>query len=136
MLLKKLNQINNILIELIKITDEDIANIKEANHEAVFKNISLKETKAKEFSLLKSEIDSILVSRNRPIEEIFTPQEEIEFEKFKELLNEFNNKHKFFSKLSFSVTNFYNTLLEKIKNKKKITYSKDDIQTPYMKLKA
>ena len=136
MLIEKLNQINNVLIELIKITQEDIINIKEAKHEDVFKNISIKELKAKEFSLLKSEIDMILTNRNRPIENIFSPEEEKEFERFKELLNEFNEKHKFFAKLSFSVANFYNALIEKIKNKKKITYSKDDIQNPYMKLKA
>ena len=136
MLLEKLNQINLVLTQLIKITEEDIKNIKEANHEEVFKNISIKEDKAKEFHNLKSQIDSILTSRNRPIEEIFTPQERVEFEKFKTLLSEFHQKHKFFAKLSFSVTNFYNTLLEKIKNKKRVTYNKDDIQNPYMKLRA
>ena len=136
MLLEKLNQINLVLNQLIQITEEDIKNIKEANHEEVFKNISLKEEKAKEFHNLKSQIDSILAARNRPIEEIFTPQERVEFEKFKTLLSEFHTKHKFFAKLSFSVTNFYNTLLEKIKNKKRVTYNKDDIQNPYMKLRA
>ncbi len=136
MLIEKLTKINDILNRLIKITDEDIYNIKEANHEEVFKNISLKEKYAQDFQKLKNEIDYILVSRNKPIEEIFTKEEEIEFERFKENLNEFYEKHKLFSKLSFSVTNFYNTLLEKIKNKKKLTYDKNDIQNPFMKIKA
>ncbi len=136
MLIQKLNQINNILNQLIKITDEDISNIKEAKHEEVFKHISLKEELSKEFNTLKSEIDYILSQRNLPIEKIFSKEEEIEFEKFKTLLNEFYQKHKFFSKLSFTVTNFYNALLEQIKNKKPITYDKKDIQNPYMKLKA
>ncbi len=136
MLIEKLIKINDILNRLIKITDEDIYNIKEANHDEVFKNIPIKEKYAQEFQKLKNEIDSVLVSRNKPVEEIFTNEEEKEFEKFKENLNEFYEKHKLFSKLSFSVTNFYNTLLEKIKNRKKLTYDKNDIQNPFMKIKA
>lgn len=136
MLLEKLKKINNVLNSLINLTQEDIENIKEANHNEVFKNISIKENLANEFQQLKNEIDSILVSRNKPIEEIFSKEEEQEFEKFKELLNTFYDKHKLFAKLSFSVTNFYNALLAKIKNKKKITYDKDDIQNPFMKIKV
>ena len=133
MLLEKLNKINNVLNSLIKITSEDIKNIKDANHEEVFANIPLKENLAKEFEILKTEIDSILSSRNKAIEEIFSTQEEVEFEKFKLLLNEFYTKHKHFSKLSLSVTNFYNVLLNKIKNKQQITYDKKDIQNPFIK---
>ena len=136
MLIQKLNQINNILNQLIKITDEDISNIKEAKHEEVFKHISLKEELSKEFNTLKSEIDYILSTRNRPIEEIFSKEEEIEFDKFRTLLNEFHNRHKFFAKLSFSVTNFYNTLLNKIKGKKQLTYEKTYVPNSYLKIKA
>ena len=136
MLIQKLNQINAILNQLIEITNKDIENIKEAKHEEVFKNISLKEKLSKEFNELKGEIDYILSQRNLPIEQIFSNEEEIEFEKFKILLNEFYKQHKFFSKLSFTVTNFYNVLLEQIKNKKQITYDKKDIQNPFMRLKA
>jgi len=136
MLIKKLNKINEVLISLINLTKEDIKNIKEAHHDLIFANIEKKENLANEFQNLKNEIDSILVSRNKPITEIFTPDEEKEFEKFKELLNEFNNKHQLFAKLSFSITNFYNVLLEKITNKKKVTYDKDDIKNPFIKVKA
>ncbi len=136
MLLEKLNKINNILNSLITLTQEDIKNIKEANHNEVFKNIPIKENLANEFQKLKNEIDSILLSRNKPIEEIFSKEEEKEFEKFKDLLEKFYKEHKLFAKLSFSVTNFYNALLSKIKNKKQITYDKDDIQNSFMKLKA
>ncbi len=136
MLIQKLNQINKVLKSLIQITDEDIKNIKKANHNKIFNNIKLKEDLAKEFQKLKNEIDNILKNRNLPIDKIFTKEEEVAFEEFKTLLNSFYEKHKLFSKLSFSVTNFYNVLLEKIKNKKKITYDKDDIQNPFIKVKA
>ena len=136
MLLTKLQQVNETLNKLIEITNQDIENIKEANHEAVFANIMLKEKLALEFQNIKSEIDYILSTRNRPIEEIFSKEEEIEFDKFRTLLNEFHNRHKFFAKLSFSVTNFYNTLLNKIKGKKQLTYEKTYVPNSYLKIKA
>ena len=71
MLTNKLNQINQILDNLIKLTKEDIQLIKEAKHEELFSHIPLKENLAKEFSKLKSEIDSILASRNRPFESLY-----------------------------------------------------------------
>ncbi len=123
MLIQKLNQTIAILNELIKITDEDIKNIKQAKHEEVFKNTKLKEELAKNFSVLKSEIDSILVARNRPIESIFSPEEEILFNEFKEKLNIFYKKHKLFSRLALSVANFYNTLVNKIKQEEQISYT-------------
>jgi len=49
MLTHKLNQIIDTLDKLIKITDEDIKNIKKANHEAVFSNTTPKEKLAGKF---------------------------------------------------------------------------------------
>ena len=136
MLLNKLQTANEILNNLIDITKQDIEAIKEAKHEEIFNNISIKENLAIKFQNTKNEIDNILSNRNKPLEEIFSPEEEKEFEKFKNFLNEFNKQHKFFSKLSFSVTNFYNTLLNKIKNKKQITYEKNYISNSQLRIKA
>ena len=136
MLIEKLNQINNVLLDLIELTQKDIELIKNAEHEKLFQNIPKKEQLAQNFSILKSEIDQILVSRNKPIEEIFSPEEEKEFEKFKNLLNDFYDKHKKFSKLSFVVANFYNVLMDKIKHKEKITYHNDSLPNSQLKLKA
>ena len=136
MLLNKLQTANKILNNLIEITNEDIKNIKEANHNEVFKNIELKEKLALEFQNIKGEIDYILANRNRPLEEIFSNEEEKEFNEFRNLLNEFHEKHKFFAKLSFSVTNFYNTLLNKIKGKKQVTYEKTYTPNSTLRIKA
>lgn len=136
MLLQKLNQINNTLNELILLTKEDIEFIKNAKHEELFNNIPKKEKLSEQFAQLKNEIDQILVNRNKPLEEIFSPEEEKEFEKFKNLLNEFYELHKHFSKLSFVVANFYNVLVNKIKNKEKITYDNDSLPNSQLKLKA
>ena len=123
------------LDKLISITLEDIENIKQANHEEVFKNTKTKENLANKFSELKSQIDNILVSRNKSLEEIFTPEEENLFNIFREKLFEFNKEHKRFAKLAFSVANFYNTLLNKIQNNKNVDYS-STYKNSNLKLKA
>jgi hypothetical protein len=89
MLIEKLNQINTVLDKLIILTNEDINAIKKAEHEKIFSHTKLKEELANNFSLLKSEIDSLLVARNKPVEEIFSPEEEILFDSFREKLNNF-----------------------------------------------
>jgi len=136
MLISKLNEINDVLDKLISITKEDIESIKEAHHEKIFANISQKENLAKKFEQLKNEIDSILLSRNLPIEEIFSKDEELEFEKFKEKLNNFYKYHKHFSRLSMAVNNFYTTLLNKLKQKEQITYNNETIPNSHLQLKA
>ena len=114
MLIKKLNEAIDILNSLIETTRRDIENIKKANHQEVFDNIQTKEGLAKYFSNTKNDIDLILARRNKPIEEIFSNEEEALFEEFKKKLIEFNRLHKKFSKLAISVTNFYNTLVQQI----------------------
>jgi len=136
MLTQKLNQTILVLEELINITQEDIKNIKQAKHEEVFKNTKPKEELAQKFSILKSEIDKILVSRNRPIEEIFSKEEEILFNNFREKLNEFYDKHKHFSRLALSVANFYNALLNQIKQEEQISYTEKANFNSNLSLKA
>ena len=135
MLIKTLQETISTLDKLISITLEDIENIKQAKHEEVFKNTKAKENLASKFSELKSQIDNILVSRNKPLEEIFTPEEEKLFNLFREKLFEFNKEHKRFARLAFSVANFYNTLLNKIQNNEKVDYS-SSYKNPNFKLKA
>jgi hypothetical protein len=135
MLIKTLQETISTLDKLISITLEDIENIKQAKHEEVFKNTKAKENLASKFSELKSQIDNILVSRNKPLEEIFTPEEEKLFNLFREKLFEFNKEHKRFARLAFSVANFYNTLLNKIQNNEKVDYQ-STYKNSNLKLKA
>jgi len=135
MLINTLENTITILDKLLSITLEDIENIKLAKHEEVFKNTKTKENLAYKFSELKSQIDNILISRNKPLEEIFTPEEEKLFNLFREKLIEFNKQHKRFARLAFSVANFYNTLLNKIQNNEKVDYS-NTYKNSNLKLKA
>jgi len=136
MLTNILNKTINTLDNLISVTNEDIENIKKANHNQVFANTDKKEQLANEFSSLKSEIDNILVSRNKPIEEIFSKEEEVLFNTFREKLFEFNKLHKRFSKLALSVANFYNTLVNQIHNTETINYKNESFQNSNLHLKA
>jgi hypothetical protein len=136
MLIEKLNQINTVLDKLIILTNEDINAIKKAEHEKIFSHTKLKEELANNFSLLKSEIDSLLVARNKPVEEIFSPEEEILFDSFREKLNNFYTLHKRFSKLALSVANFYNALINELKNEKPITYENNTFSNSNLSLKA
>jgi DNA-binding XRE family transcriptional regulator len=136
MLMNKLNQINVVLDKLINLTQEDINYIKNADHEKVFSNTKLKEELAKNFQILKSEIDSILVAKNKPIEEIFSNEEEILFDSFREKLKDFYTLHKKFSKLALSVANFYNALMNELKNEKPITYSNENFSNSNLSLRG
>jgi len=136
MLTEKLNTINSVLDNLINITIMDTNAIKDANHEIIFSNIQTKEDLANSFVSLKSEVDSILVARNKPIEEIFTPDEEKLFDEFREKLNNFYTIHKKFSKLALSVANFYNVLMNEIKNEKPLTYKNESYSPSQLTLKA
>jgi hypothetical protein len=136
MLIQTLNKTISTLNILIKTTHEDIENIRQAKHNEVFANTEKKEKAAAEFSKLKSEIDKILVSRNKPLEEIFTKEEEELFNTFREKLYEFNTIHKHFSKLALSVANFYNTLVNKIKNTEPINYKNESYKNSNLHIKA
>jgi len=136
MLINKLNEAINILNSLIEITMQDIKNIKKANHQEIFNNMKQKEELATYFSNTKNDIDLILTKRNKPIEEIFSNEEENLFEKFKEKLIEFNTLHKKFSKLAISVANFYNALTQQIKEEKTISYNHSSFKNNNLSLKA
>jgi methionyl-tRNA formyltransferase len=137
MLKQTLQQTIKTLNSLIDITKEDIKNIKEANHNAVFANMQTKEDLAIKFSELKSKIDSILVARNKPLEEIFTKEEEQLFDEFRNKLFEFHSLHKRYSKLALSVANFYNTLWQQITQREgPVTYEKSTYSDSKLQLKA
>jgi len=136
MLTNKLNEIINILNSLIEITKQDIENIKKANHQRIFDNMKIKEELAKHFSNTKNDIDLILVKRNKPIEEIFSNEEEKLFDEFKQKLTEFNALHKKFSRLAISVANFYNALTQQIKEEKTISYNNNSFKNSHLYLRA
>jgi len=136
MLINTLKETINTLNSLIELTLQDIENIKTANHEKVFANTKPKEKLAEKFANLKTEIDRQLSARNKPLQELFSPEEEKLFEEFKEKLFAFNKEHKRFSKLALSVANFYNALLNQLKDESSISYNNESFKNSKLQLKA
>jgi len=121
MLNQTLNSINQTLNSLIQITLKDIEDIKQAKHNSLFERNQQKEELIKQFSSLKSQIDSILVQRSqsgKPLEELLSKEEDILLSEFKENLTQFHKIHNKFSKMALIVTNFYNNLMYKINGEK------------------
>ena len=102
---------NNNLSKLIDITTQDIEDIKEANHEALFERNQSKEKIVQEFIAQKNQIDTILLKRSESgstLENMLNSEESNLFDEFKAKLQEFYEVHKRFSKMALLVTNFYN----------------------------
>jgi len=117
MLKQTLTSINNILDDLISLTKKDIADIKKARHESLFKRNKEKEILISEFTNLKSKIDSILVQRTQngiTLENMFNKEESNLFDEFKNKLQQFHKLHQKFAKMALIITNFYSNLLNKV----------------------
>ena len=132
---------NKVLDNLIEITQKDIEDIKEANHEPLFQRNTQKEELIEKFSELKSQIDSILVSRSESgldIKDLISPEEDKLLDEFRTKLKEFYDIHKRFAKMAFSVTHFYNNLMNRINNcEPDIGYKMNQKQTyPNLSLKV
>jgi len=117
MLTQTLQSINKILQQLIDITTQDIKDIKKAKHEDLFARNNLKDELITQFSELKSQIDSILVDRSNrgfTLENMFNEEEDKLFSEFKDKIKQFYEVHNRFARLAYAVSNFYNTLMNKL----------------------
>lgn len=116
MLINDLKSIIAILNEFIKVTNQDIQDIQEAQHEILFKRNDKKEKLLKEFNDYKHSIDQELVTRSqtRGMDDLLDETEGEYLDVFKEKLSEFGELHKRFSKMVFSVNHFYTNLMHKI----------------------
>jgi len=107
------------LKDLINITELDMADIKEAKNDPQFERLSLKEEKLKGFEQKKAMIDheiSTLMSSN-PDAELSTLLDEEQHNLLDELKIELNNLrevNKHYAKLVLTVSNLYNSFLERL----------------------
>ena len=107
------------LRDLIKITESDIADIKEAKNDPQFDRLSLKEEKLKSFETKKAMIDheiSTMMSSNPDID-LPDLLDEAQHDALSELKIELNNLreiNKKYAKLVLVVSNLYNTFLERL----------------------
>jgi len=107
------------LESLISLSREDIADIKEANHNPQFDRLSIKEEKIKNFEHKKAMIDreiSKLMTQNpaRPLSELLDNEQHQQLDSLKEHLSALREVNQQYAKMVLSVGSFYNTLLERV----------------------
>jgi hypothetical protein len=107
------------LRDIIKITESDIKNIKQAEHDTQFDRLSLKEEKLKSFEAKKAMIDheiSSLMTSNPSVElpKLLNNEQHQLLDELKVELNNLREVNKHYAKLVLVVSNLYNTFLEKL----------------------
>jgi len=107
------------LRELIEITQLDIADIKEAKNTPQFDRLALKEEKLKSFESKKAMIDSTisgLMSANpdTDLPNLLNNEQHEYLTELKDELNNLREVNKKYAKLVLTVSNLYNTFLERL----------------------
>ena len=107
------------LRDIIKITESDINDIKEAKHDTQFDRLSLKDEKLKSFEAKKAIIDyeiSNLMTSNPDVElpNLLNEEQHHLLDELKEELNNLREVNKSYAKLVLIVSNLYNQFLERL----------------------
>jgi len=107
------------LRDLVKITEADIADIKEANNNSQFNRLSIKEDKLKSFeqkkAMIDHEISSLMAANpNSDLPELLNEQQHNSLEQLKIELNNLREVNKKYAKLVLAVSSLYNTFLERL----------------------
>jgi hypothetical protein len=107
------------LKDLISITQADIADIKEAKNDEQFERLSLKEEKLKSFESKKAMIDheiSTLMSEqpDKDLPQLLNQEQHDALDELKIELSNLREINKKYAKLVLSVSNLYNTFLERL----------------------
>ncbi|MFK5880904.1 MAG: hypothetical protein QM482_01710 [Sulfurospirillum sp.] len=119
MLLHYLSSSISDIENLIELTKKDIKDIKEANHELVFERTKIKNDLVKSFENKKSLLDNELIKlvgnkKDSKLEDILGDNEKNLLNKMKIKLNELKEINKQYAKFVVIISEFYNSLLDKI----------------------
>ena len=107
------------LKDIITITESDIADIKEAKNDTQFERLSLKEEKIKSFeskkAMIDHEISSLMTSSpNKDLPELLDQEQHSALGELKIELSKLREVNKHYAKLVLTVSNLYNTFLERL----------------------
>jgi len=107
------------LRDLIKITESDLEDIRIANNNPQFERLSLKEEKLKSFESKKAMIDheiSSLMTTNpdTDLPQLLSEEQHNYLDELKVELNNLRQVNKKYAKLVLTVSNLYNTFLERL----------------------
>ena len=109
----------NDLRDLVKMTQTDIAEIKEAKHDPQFDRLSLKEEKIRSFESKKAmidyEISSLMTAHpDKDLPSLLTQEQHDSLDELKVELSNLREENKHYARLVLVVSNLYNTFLEKL----------------------
>ena len=107
------------LRDLIKITESDVEDIKEAKNDPQFERLSLKEEKLKSFEAKKAMIDHeisslMIASPDKDLPELLDEDQHNYLEQLKVELSALREVNKKYARLVLAVSNLYNTFLERL----------------------
>jgi predicted DNA-binding protein YlxM (UPF0122 family) len=119
MLKKYLQNALDDLHQLISITEQDIADISEANHIPIFERVEQKERLVQTFETKKKLIDqqinrSVQSNPSKQMEQILDDIERAYLTQLRESLLQLKEVNRRYARLVVSVGTFYSSLLEKI----------------------
>lgn len=109
----------NNLRDLIKITELDMQDIKEAKHDSQFERLSLKEETIQSFeqkkAMIDHEISSLMtINPDKDLPQLLNEEQHAALDELKTELSNLREVNKRYAKLVLVVSNLYNTFLEKI----------------------
>jgi len=112
------NAINNIE-DLIKLTKEDIEDIKNARNDEIFKRTKIKDEIIVLFENQKQLLDSELLrimnrNKDKELSEVLSENEKKSLEKLKTKLQELHSINKEYAKFVVVINEFYSSLFDKI----------------------
>ena len=107
------------LRDLIKITESDISDIKEAKNDQQFERLSLKEEKLKSFenkkAMIDHEISSLMTAQpDKDLPQLLNQEQHSALDELKIELSNLRDVNKRYAKFVLSVSNLYNTFLERL----------------------
>ena len=109
----------NDLRDLIKITNSDIEDIKLAKNNPQFDRLSIKEEKLKSFeqkkAMIDHEISSLMTSSpDKDLPQLLNEEQHKSLDNLKIELSTLRDVNKTYAKLVLTVSNLYNTFLERL----------------------
>lgn len=112
------NAVNDLAV-IISMTQDDIADIKQAHHDAQFERMALKQERITSFEAKKALIDNEILKRQSqspqtPLQELLNSEEHTLLGELKSKLQELKTVNQHYAKMVASVGSFYNSLLEKV----------------------
>jgi len=126
---------------LSQITAKDIEDIKEARHEKLFERTKTKEDLIASFENKKAIIDNEIgkLSKNNPntpIQELLESSAALMLDELRNSLKELKEQNKNFARMVLAVSEFYNSLLEKLIPSEKNGYEQTRRSSSFLQVRA